>query len=306
MDIKGHILITGANGFVGRHVSNNLLAMNVKISELVHSSSSQISENQYVIDLTQREKVVNLFTFLQPDYVIHLAGSKNRINDTEQYRNIYDANVSMSLNIIDACRGIQNFKKLIFLGSCDEYGQTTAPYDENHKETPTTAYGLSKLAITQILTGLHQSHKFPSVVLRPSVIYGPGQGKEMFISALIQSLLADRSFAMTNGEQRRDFVYVSDVVDAIIKALSADELVNGVILNIGAGVSYQLKQVASMIAGFVGPDANCLIKFGAVPYRFNETMDYSVKITRAEKLLNWHPSTDIKNGLQHTVKYFYA
>ena len=141
-------------------------------------------------------------------------------------------------------------------------------------------------------------------MLRPTVIYGPGQGDEMFISALIQSLLAGRDFAMTNGEQRRDFIYINDVVDAIIKAVSSDERVNGMVLNIGAGVSYQIKEVATLVATLVGPNVSRHIKFGAVQYRFNEVMHYSVEIARARELLGWHPNTNIKVGLQHTIKHF--
>jgi nucleoside-diphosphate-sugar epimerase len=306
MLINSHILITGANGFVGHHLNKTLLAMGAQVSQIVHSATPQATGTQHILDLTDREKVANVFALLQPDYVIHLAGSRNRANEVTQFRDTYDTNLSMSLNVIDACRKLENFKRLIFLGSCDEYGLTPTPYDEAQREMPTSAYGLSKLATTQILTSLFRSHRFPSVVLRPTVIYGPGQGDEMFISALIQSLLAGRDFAMTNGEQRRDFIYINDVVDAIIKAVSSDEKVNGIVLNIGAGVSYQIKEVATLVADLVGPNVSRLIKFGAVQYRINEVMHYSVEIARARELLGWYPNTNIKVGLQHTVKHFKA
>jgi nucleoside-diphosphate-sugar epimerase len=159
------------------------------------------------------------------------------------------------------------------------------------------------MAVTQILTSLFHSHRFPSVVLRPTVIYGPGQGNEMFISALIQSLLAGRDFAMTNGEQQRDFIYINDVVDAIIKTVSSGEKVNGAVLNIGAGVSYQIKEVATLVADLVGPNVSRLIQFGAVQYRTNEVMHYSVEIARARELLGWYPNTNISIGLQHTIQH---
>jgi nucleoside-diphosphate-sugar epimerase len=126
----------------------------------------------------------------------------------------------------------------------------------------------------------------------------------MFLSALIQSLLVQKDFAMTHGEQYRDFVYIDDVVDAIIKSLTADSKVNGSVVNIGAGSSCQVKNIATLIANSIHPDANNHLKFGVVPYRSNEVMKYAVNIARAEKLLDWQPTTKLEQGLQQTVNYF--
>lgn len=306
MLVNSHILITGANGFVGRHLSKTLLVTGARVSQIVRTVSpdGHATGTQHVLDLTDRVKVAEVFSLLQPDYVIHLAGSKNRANDVAQFRDTYDMNLLMSLNIIDACRALKNFKRLVFLGTCDEYGHAAIPYDETQREVPTSAYGLSKLAVTQILSGLFYSHRFPSVTLRPTVIYGPGQGDEMFLSALIQSLLAGKDFAMTPGEQHRDFIYVNDVVDAIVKAISADERVNGAVINVGAGISYQIKEIATIVVNSINPEASGLIKFGAVQYRPNEVMDYSVVIDRAKALLGWIPVTSLEDGVQQTVRQF--
>lgn len=304
MEIKGHILITGANGFVGRHLCNALLAMGAKVSQLVHSPPSQVAENQHVIDLTEREKVTGAFNNLQPDYVIHLAAQKSRVSDFANFLKIYDANVAMSLNIIDACKGLENLKKFIFLGSCDEYGLAPTPYIETQKELPVNAYGLSKLAVTRLLMALFNSYEFPSVILRPTVVYGPEQGEEMFISALIQTLLANKNFAMTKGEQRRDFLYISDLINAVIKAMLSGNQVNGHVFNIGAGVSHQLSEVASQAANLIEVNAINRINFGAVDYRLNENMDYSVDIALANKMIEWYPQVNIEHGLNLTINHF--
>lgn len=306
MLIDSHILVTGANGFVGRHLGEALRAKGARVSQMVRSvsSDSNAAEAQYAIDLTDRVKVADVISLLQPDYVIHLAGAKSRANDIAQFRDQYNENVLMSLNIIDACRALENFKRLVFLGTCDEYGQAATPYVETQREAPVCAYGLSKLAVTQILSGFFYSHRFPSVVLRPTIIYGPGQGDEMFLPALIRSLLAGKDFPMTAGEQRRDFVFIDDVVDAIIKAVTVDERVNGTVINIGAGISYQIKELAALIAGLIDPAVGGLIKFGAIEYRANEVMNYSVVTSRAKELLGWYPCTRLEDGLEQTVRQF--
>ena len=243
---------------------------------------------------------------MQPDYVIHLAGDKNRNDIGAQFRDSYERNLSISLNVIEACLGLPKFKRLIFLGSCDEYGHESSPFDEMQREIPANAYGLSKLAVTKILSGLYQSRQFPSIVLRPTVIYGPNQGEEMFLSALIQSLLAQKDFAMTYGEQYRDFVYIVDVVDAIVKSLTADSQVNGAVINIGAGSSWQVKNIATLVANSIHQDANNHLKFGVVPYRPAEMMNYAVNIGRAGQLLGWKPTTKLEQGLQQTISHFRA
>ena len=306
MTSGSHILITGANGFVGKHLSAALLLTSIRVTQLARSIvlACDKEETQIVLDLSDSKKVKEIISTLQPNYVIHLAASKDRVNSGSQFRDSYEKNVSISLNVIDACLDLPDFKRLVFLGSCDEYGQATIPFDEAQREMPANAYGLAKLAVTKILAGLYQSCQFPSVVLRPTVIYGPNQGSEMFLSALIQSLLAKKDFAMTQGDQFRDFVYVDDVVDAILKAINAGNQVDGKVFNIGAGVSYQVRKIAFLIANIIHPDAYTHLKFGAVQYRSHEVMDYAVNIIHAEQLLCWQPNTQLVQGLQETINHF--
>ncbi len=303
---NNHILITGANGFLGRHLSKALLPTGAKVSHIVRSivPSFRNEETQIALDLTDRKKAKKIIATLQPNYVIHLAGTKERVNSGAQFLDSYERNVSISLNVIEACLDLPDFKRLIYLGSCDEYGQAASPYEETQREMPANAYGLSKLAVTKILSGLYQSSQFPSVVLRPTIIYGPNQGSEMFLSALIQSLLAKKDFAMTLGEQFRDFLYVDDAVDAIIKAINAGNQVDGKVINIGAGVSYQVKKIACLVANLIHPAAYTHLKFGAVQYRPHEVMDYATNIMLAEQLLGWKPNTQLEQGLQRTISRF--
>ena len=301
-----HVLITGANGFVGKHLVTAFEASGHKVSQFSRSSLpvEHLENNKYVVDLNDYNVVADSITALQPDFVVHLASEKTRVHNVSQFRDIYLANLTPSLNVISACRLLPNFRKLIYLGTCDEYGQVPTPYCESQKEVPTNAYGLSKLAITQVLLGLFHSHQFPSVILRPSVIYGPHQGNEMFLSALIQSLLAGQDFPMTSGEQLRDFIYVDDVVQAILLAVCSDAQASGNVINIGSGNSYLLKSIAALVADCVDPNAIRHIRFGDIRYRSNEVMNYSIDITRAKEVLNWTPSISLNDGLLRTVKHF--
>jgi nucleoside-diphosphate-sugar epimerase len=82
--------------------------------------------------------------------------------------------------------------------------------------------------------------------------------------------------------------------------------VNGAVINIGAGASWQVKNIATLVANSIHQDANNHLKFGVVPYRTTEVMNYAVNIGRAEKLLGWQPTTKLEQGLQQTVNHFKA
>ena len=303
---KNHIFITGANGFVGKHLQKELVARGFKVSVAIRSDSNfnEPKADRYVVDLTDKIKVLDIIQSLKPDYVIHLASQKNRNNSSEGFSKDYDLNVSMALNLVEACRNLLSLKRFVFLGSCDEYGLGPRPYTEGQFELPSGVYGLSKLSITKLLLYLYHTDSFPSVVLRASVIYGPEQNDDMFIPSLINSLLSRKDFPMTFGEQLRDFVYITDVVEAIIKSLSADERVNGKVINIGLGVSYKVNHIAKMTANLIAPTALSQIKFGGVEYRPNEIMDYSLNISLASELLVWNPKVNIQDGILKTVNYF--
>ena len=305
MKKKCKVLVTGANGFVGKHLSAALKTHGVILFQLVHKVT-EVSESVFQVDLTDKQRVLELFESLQPEYVVHLASNKSRSNDAQQFRQIYNMNISMAENVIEACQQLNDFKRLISVGTCDEYGLVPTPFKEIQKESPANAYGLSKLATTHMLKTLSHTSDFPSVTLRPSVIYGPGQSDDMFISAMITTLLTGEVFEMTPGGQKRDFIYVSDVVDAIIRVINANSNINGQVLNIGSGTSVQLAQVATIVANLVGGEAENNVELGALQYRPNEVMDYAVDISNAQVILNWTPRVSLEAGLTQTIKHFNA
>lgn len=238
-----------------------------------------------------------------PDCVIHLAGTRNRGDSIGDYQENYQANLLNSLNLLNSCRKLSSLKRFVFIGSCDEYGSGEPPFHEALREQPNSAYGLSKLATTQLLCAWHRMQDFPAVVLRPSVVYGPGQDIEMFIPALARSLASGQIFPMTKGDQLRDFLYIDDLVEAIILAASADKRAEGLVINIGSGIPVRIRELALMVADLLGPDTYKLLRVGELPYRLNEVMNYSLMIDRAAEVLGWHPMTTLEEGLKRTLAH---
>jgi nucleoside-diphosphate-sugar epimerase len=264
----------------------------------------EAAAGHYALDLLDAATVRQLLADLRPDCVIHLAASRGSGAEPSAFRATFDTNVRSAWNVIEGCQALPHFKRFVFLGSFDEYGRAEPPYVETQLAQPTSAYGLSKLAITQALLGLHANYAFPAVVLRPTVIYGPGQGDNMFLPSLIRTLLAGQTYAMTRGEQTRDFLYVDDIVTAVLKAVQADARIDGNIINLGAGHSHSVKSVVDMVLREMPSAIAAQVQFGAIPYRRHEAMRYAANIERAAALLAWQPTIDLQRGLRATIDYY--
>jgi nucleoside-diphosphate-sugar epimerase len=306
-DLRGSsILVTGASGFIGGHLVKRLSKAGAEVVQTVGAKSDSMHDscNKIQLDLFEKHRVEDFFLKFKPDYVIHLAYKKSGRLVNQEFRELYDQNIALSLNVIEASLANQNIKGFIFLGSCDEYGVVEKPFLELSQERPINSYGLSKLAVTKILQGLFQAQNFPATILRPSIVYGPGQGVDMFVPSIISCLLAQKEFPMTFGEQLRDFIYIDDLVDAIIYVMLTGARAYGSAINIGSGVSYLLKDVANLIAGMIGESASSLIQMGAMNYRINEAMEYSVNIDLAGKLLGWTPRVSLNSGLESTIDFY--
>ena len=164
-------------------------------------------------------------------------------------------------------------------------------------------YAFSRQCVTHLCELFHATQGLPVAILRATMAYGPGQGIDMFVPALIGALLAGNAFPMTAGEQTRDYVFVSDVVQALLLAATTPQAI-GRIINIGGGQPVVIADLARMIERMVGANGKVLI--GALPYRPGEAMDYSVDTSLSHELLRWRPQVSLEEGLQATVDWFRA
>jgi UDP-glucose 4-epimerase len=298
------ILVTGANGFIGRHLCKRL---NILGNTVIGLGRTKVVENsfvqkQYISDMSDAENIDKIVMEVSPDIVIHLAGQKfDNLNGG--YIISYKNNLISSLNLILSCKKIKNLKSFISVGSCEEYGQQSVPFNEQERELPNSAYGCSKLSVTQLLQSLSRSFGFPSLIIRPSVIYGPGQSSRMFIPSLISTLLKGHKFDMTLGEQTRDFVFVDDLVESIILSCGV-RFLDASIVNISSGEGVYIKDLAKMIANLIGSQSIDLINFGAKAYAEGEIMDYFASNLVAYDLLNWKPKLSLEVGIKRTLLHY--
>ena len=162
-----------------------------------------------------------------------------------------------------------------------------------------SSYSNSKLKTTKYLFKKFKKDKFPFLVIRPYLVYGPGQDFNRIIPIIIRAALNDQEFECTDGKQKRDFLYIDDLVNGIIKSLKIKNKAE--IINIGYGKPYSIKYVINKIITFIGKGKPL---YGLKKLRHDENLISYPKIDKAKKILNWRPKIEFKKGIMNTIKYY--
>ena len=296
------ILVTGANGFIGSHLIKALSLHGAEVGAIVRKPTELPSVSAiYIGDLKDSAFVHRCVKKCDPQIIFHLAAYKERTPELSAFLTAIDNNLIGSLHLFAAAKKLRNLCSVIVIGTAEEYGHSDCPFVENMRESPVNAYSFSKSCVTLLCDVLHTVHKIPCTIIRPTLAYGPGQDTDMFLPALIDSVIKNKPFPMTLGEQTRDFVYVSDVVEALLKAVEYEES-KGTIINIGSGHAVKIAKVAMMVEDLLGKSG--LIQIGKLEYREGEIMEYVVDNTKAREVLDWKPLVGLEEGLKHTIEYF--
>tara|TARA_B110000027_G_C16082643_1_gene284368 strand:+ start:392 stop:1327 length:936 start_codon:yes stop_codon:yes gene_type:complete len=299
-----YILITGAAGFIGTNLVRRLVSLGFRIVCFdMHYSERFLSEFEskvhlYEGNLSDKEVLAAINTKFRLSYVFHLAGSKARTNGMNDFNDTMDNNYFGTLNLLESLTNNNSIKKIILVGTIDEYGELSTDFKESSAETPLSAYGLSKLACTKLGLIFYKQYNLPITIVRPSIVYGHNQGMEMFIPSVIEALLNNNSFDMTKGEQERDFLHIDDLIDVIMN-IKESLNTNGEVFNVGSGSSIKIADIALHIAKVLQKEH--LLNIGVIPYRDAESMNYSVSIMKAKEILSWVPKIDIIKGIERII-----
>lgn len=296
---KRKILITGGTGFIGYHLAKKCLKLNWKVDSIstkLPSIRRKLKRVNYIIlDISKK----NLFRKLSQDYdyVVNLAGYVDHSKSNQIVKTHFKG-----------CKNLANYflnteiKKFVQIGSSIEYGKEKSPQKENNKKFKKTSsvYGSAKLSSTKYLLNLKKKYNFPSVILRLYLIYGPNQDANRIIPITIINSVQNNKFDCSKGKQLRDFLYIDDLINAIIKTLRGRNSV-GQIINIGSGKPTSIKKLILNICRLAKGGRP---QFGKISLRGDEIDKLYPNITKSTKLLNWKPKISLKNGLKKTIKYF--
>ncbi|MBI5405854.1 NAD-dependent epimerase/dehydratase family protein [Candidatus Kaiserbacteria bacterium] len=297
------VVVTGGAGFIGSHLVRRLVEQQAQVLVLTertrHERLAGILPLDAIRTVAFSDAVAaqkHIIDF-KPEYVFSLEAKIIRGNDPRVFEEFVTGHVHHIWNILHGAQAA-HVKRVIHLGTIDEYGRLPAPFSETDRENPQNLYALTKLFGTRTVMYAAHALGLPATVIRPSLTYGPSQHAGMLVTNTIEACLAGTAFPMTAGDQTRDFLYVDDLVDGML-AVAVNEPCIGEIINLGSGTQTPVKEVVERINTLCGNRA--VIQFGAEPYRPDENMEYWLQIQKAERLCGYAPRVTLAEGLSRTV-----
>jgi UDP-glucose 4-epimerase len=272
------VLIAGGHGFIGRNVA------------------AAARRRGHAVTVSGRDdtEVVAAERF---DAVVWCAGG--RVQELEQGLEVHARAPARALQTSGAGR-------FVYLGSGESYGLQDVPFVEAAALRGTSPYARAKAAGEQAVATAALDFGAAAFLLRPAVVYGPGQKGVMLVPALLNALRARRHFPMTRGDQTRDVIYVDDVVRLIVRCLD-DDAPPGT-YNVGTGVETPVIDVVTRVVAeasrVLGADLMPLLDAGAIPYRDGEQMRYVLDVAAARERLGWQAEVSLDDGVARTVRAY--
>lgn len=285
-------LVTGGAGFIGSHLVDALLSRGDKVESMdlrlnsYHKADDQFKNTIWDVRLP--------FELTQNATIFHLAALADIVPSIEDPQTYFHTNVSGTLNALEAARK-SGCKKFIYAASASCYGENPSlPTNEFDLACPQYPYALTKYMGEQLVLHYAKVYKIPAISLRLFNVYGTrsrttGTYGAMFGTFLAQIINNKPITIVGDGEQRRDFIHVSDVVGAFIKAADSDR--NG-IYNVGSGLPVSVNEIANLLG---------TKERTHLPKRPGEPDITCADISKIKSDLEWEPETSIKDGVQELL-----
>ena len=304
------ILITGATGFIGSHLTRRLINDGFEVAIIKRNDPNpwRIADifnkiKIYDTDLQDSDSVLRAFEGFKPDIVFHLAAFYAVNHQPREVPLMVGTNVSGTINLLEAA---SQFKPELFVNtsSCFVYKLTKSPLAENSQLDPLNLYAMTKIHAEQACSLYAKQYGLNAVTLRLFPPYGPFDHERRLIPYLIKNFLAGKSPKMTSGKQSWDYVYIDDVIESYLCVLKKLESFSGhEIFNIGSANPVSVKQIAQQLKKIMDTDTEP--KWGATEHRKNEVWFICADINKAKKKLGWIPKTKLlEDGLQLTCEWF--
>ncbi len=233
------------------------------------------------------------------DVVYHL-GADGVGQSTKDLESVVNTNVMGTFHMLQLTRLLEA-ERFVYCGSCFEYGAGTLVSEEKPLTAPVSEYAASKTAGHLLVGAFAQRYGLPVTSLRPFSVYGPFEAPRRLVPHAIIHALDRSEIELTGGRQKRDFVFVGDVVEAFLAAAIARSGV-GETFNVCTGVETPVRDVVSTIISLTGEVVTP--RFGALTYRDTEIPNLSGDPAKANDVLGWRASRSLEEGLRETIEWF--
>ena len=318
MHISGKkILITGGLGFIGSNLARRLVHFDNTVT-VVDSLIPEYGGNLRNLHDLRDKIVVNLSDVRDPfsinelikdqDYLFNLAGQTSHLDSMNDPFTDLDINAKAQLSILEACRKNNPNIRIVFASTRQIYGKPQyLPVDEKHPLNPIDVNGINKIAGEQYHLLYNQAHGIRSSVLRLTNTYGPRMrikdARQTFLGIWIRNLLEGKPIQVYgDGQQRRDYNYVDDLLDALVLASTENKAI-GKVFNLGAPDPMSLKETAEIMCSEIG-----LASWNLVPFpedrKAIDVGDFTCDYSSFSSAFGWKPKIKFADGIKRSFEYF--
>lgn len=307
------VLVTGAGGFIGSHLTDALIAQGAQVKALVKYNSRNCWGHLESLSPEQRDRCeVILGDITDPfsprqwvegcEIVFHLAALIAIPHSYGSPTSYADVNTQGTLNLLEACRAAK-VERFIHTSTSEVYGTALrVPIDESHPLQAQSPYAASKIAADKFAESYHLSFDLPVIIARPFNTFGPRQSARAIIPTIMTQALASEYIALGALEPVRDFVYVEDTVRGIMALAQCDAAV-GKVVNLGTGSGISIGQLARKILSATGKKKEVKIEPRRIRPKESEVMRLVCDASLAKALTGWQPATELDEGLRQTAHW---
>lgn len=273
------VLLTGASGFLGKKLNQELLDEGFHIVSLKEDLTEELSE--YCVDI-----------------VIHAAGLVDLSRDFDVGKHCLHVNTLGTMNLLKSLRN-HHPKFFLYVSSEEIYGEGPIPFKEDQIPNPPSPYAVSKLSAEYLCSWYGKEYAVPVCIVRLGTFYGPEQPHNKYFAQVILRALKNQPIPCNSGQKKRDYIYIDDAVDLIIRCVRKKQ--EGIFNGTG-GKSYRLLDVISFIKELTKSTSE--IKIGEIPDRMTERDEWLSDISKAKNILGWEPKISLEEGLRRTIVWF--
>lgn len=315
MNLSGkYLLVTGGGGFIGSHLLERLLAQGCRVRAFLRytSRSSRGWIENFPKELQDRIEVV--FGDLKDpdivrkavdgcDVVFHLAALIGIPFSYSNPRDYVDTNIVGTTNILSACRDCR-IERLVHISTSEVYGSAQyTPIDEKHPRIGQSPYSASKIAADMMVESFQRSFGLPAVIIRPFNTFGPRQSERAVIPTIISQLLTGNKVRLGSTLPTRDFTYVNDTVNGIIRGAEVDDTI-GKTINLGSGSEISIGELVGLVANILEKDFEIISEKIRVRPETSEVERLISDNSAAGELLGWSPQVSLRDGLEISINWY--
>jgi NAD dependent epimerase/dehydratase len=310
---RKRVLVTGAGGFIGSHLTETLVAKGAEVRAFVRYNSrndrgwleelpTDCCEKIEIVmgDLRDAQTMHDVMKHIE--IVFHLAALIPIPYSYVRPQESVETNILGTLNVLNAARD-HDVLRFVHTSTSEVYGTAQyIPIDEKHPLQGQSPYSASKIGADKIAESFFRSYGLPVAIIRPFNTYGPRQSARAVIPTIISQALSKNNIHLGSLNPTRDLTYVSDTVEGFIRMAESDNAV-GEVVNIGSNFEISIGDLAKKIIKIIGSDIRIVGDKERIRPAESEVERLFADNSKARKLIGWKPSVSLEEGLDFTIKW---